>query len=368
MNFLDHNFWVSPENFVPDHSLTDSEYRNLYEYCKTNNITHKVMIPTSGSTGKPKLAVLDKSSMIESARSVNNHLNISRDDIWLCCLPTHHVSGLSIYARAYERSSKVIQMNSKWDPNDFSQLLNKSHATRCSLVPAQLYDLVTSGIKPPKTLKSLIIGGDQLDTPLHIQSLNMEWPVLRSYGMTEACSQIATERIKDNGIEPLNAWSLKIAHDNQILIKGKALSDGYIELNNDIPMEKNITIDEDGFFHTGDFGELVNDKLIIFGRADEQIKILGEKVQLDKIYSKIKMKSDFDFTLVGTPDKRKGSKITMITNNYTAALNVVTDYNKNALSIESIAEIKEVDEIPRNEFGKINRRKLQLTLEKTKDA
>ena len=34
MNFLDHNFWESPENFVPDHSLTDSEYRNLYEYCK----------------------------------------------------------------------------------------------------------------------------------------------------------------------------------------------------------------------------------------------------------------------------------------------------------------------------------------------
>ena len=133
-------------------------------------------------------------------------------------------------------------------------------------------------------------------------------------------------------------------------------------------MEKSITIDEDGFFHTGDFGELVNDKLIIFGRADEQIKILGEKVQLDKIYSKIKMKSDFDFTLVGTPDIRKGSKITMITNNYSAALNVVTDYNKNALSIESIEEIKEVDEIPRNEFGKINRRKLQLTLEKTKEA
>jgi len=66
-----------------------------------------------------------------------------------------------------------------------------------------------------------------------------------------------------------------------------------------------------------------------------------------------------------SPRKRK---ITMITNNYTAALSVVTDYNKNALSIESIAEIKEVDEIPRNEFGKINRRKLQLTLEKTKDA
>ncbi|MEC7856295.1 MAG: hypothetical protein VYA96_00960, partial [Verrucomicrobiota bacterium] len=79
-------------------------------------------------------------------------------------------------------------------------------------------------------------------------------------------------------------------------------------------------------------------------------------------------KSDFDFTLVGTPDQRKGSKITMITNNYTAALSVVTDYNKNALSIESIAEIKEIDEIPRNEFGKINRRKLQLTLEKTKEA
>ena len=64
------------------------------------------------------------------------------------------------------------------------------------------------------------------------------------------------------------------------------------------------------------------------------------------------MKSDFDFTLVGTPDKRKGSKITMITNNYTAALNVVTDYNKNALSIESIAEIKEVDEIPQRVWKK----------------
>ena len=61
--------------------------------------------------------------------------------------------GLSIYARAYERSSKVIQMNSKWDPNDFSQLLNKSHATRCSLVPAQLYDIVNLWDKASHDIK-----------------------------------------------------------------------------------------------------------------------------------------------------------------------------------------------------------------------
>ena len=54
----------------------------------------------------------------------------------------------------------------------------------------------------------------------------------------------------------------------------------------------------------------------------------------------------------------------MITNNYTAALNVVTDYNKNALSIESIAEIKEVDEIPRNEFGKNKPKKASINFGK----
>ena len=60
--------------------------------------------------------------------------------------------------------------------------------------------------------------------------------------------------------------------------------------------------------------------------------------------------------------------IAMVTDDYSTGKSAVNEYNERSISIENISRIIEVDKIPRNELGKLNLRKLQEILEKTKEA
>ena len=60
--------------------------------------------------------------------------------------------------------------------------------------------------------------------------------------------------------------------------------------------------------------------------------------------------------------------IAMVTDDYSTAKSAVNEYNEISISIENISRIIKVDKIPRNELGKLNLRKLQEILEKTKEA
>ena len=60
--------------------------------------------------------------------------------------------------------------------------------------------------------------------------------------------------------------------------------------------------------------------------------------------------------------------IAMVTDDYSTAKSAVNEYNEISISIENISRIIKLDKIPRNELGKLNLRKLQEILEKTKEA
>ena len=69
-------------------------------------------LATSGSSIKSgrKWALLSKAAILKSAEAVNFHLRSHCEDRWLLALPTFHVGGLSIYARAHLTGAEVIPM------------------------------------------------------------------------------------------------------------------------------------------------------------------------------------------------------------------------------------------------------------------
>src|SRR5207244_12310235 len=95
-----------------------------------------VLVATSGTTGDVKLVALSKEAILASAAAVNTRLGARRGDVWCCVLPTFHVGGLGIHARAHLTGSRVIGM--AWDPHAFA----RTEATLASLVSAQVHDLV----------------------------------------------------------------------------------------------------------------------------------------------------------------------------------------------------------------------------------
>lgn len=104
--------------------------------------------------------------------------------------------------------------------------------------------------------------------------------VLEGYGLTETSPVLAFNRIaiEDRKIGsvglPVRNVEIKIADDGEILAKGPNIMKGYYK-------QQNLTaevIDSDGWFHTGDIGEWIDNKFLkITDRKKELFKTSGGK-------------------------------------------------------------------------------------------
>jgi len=358
--------------------LPEQEKKELQELARLYSRPGHIWIASSGSSTRieesVKLSALSKKAFLASAKAVNQHLRASALDVWIQALPRFHVGGLSIEARSFLSGSQIVSglEEEKWNPHFFYQSLLQHKGTLTSLVSTQVFDLVQAGLRPPTSLRAVVVGGSALTSETYERAVALGWPLLQSYGMTECCSQVATAALEswknqDPQLQLLSHIEAQTSEKGFLRIKSPSLLTGYAQWRNGQNYWEDPKVDD--WYQTQDLCEIKNGCLIPLGRGSDFIKVHGEGVHLQKLQSVLdpisqKILSSFwqEVAVVGIPDERAQNLIGIVSTSQilqTELEKVVEEFNRTVAPFEKIQVIKRVEKIPRNELGKIAREKLK---------
>ncbi len=330
----------------------------------------RVLFTSSGSSGPPKWVSLTKGSLLLSAAAVNAHLDVEVESIWGLALPWHHVGGFGVLARAFEAGCGVVSLTERWDPSGFRAWLQEHGVSHTSLVPTQVHDLVAAGITAPPRLRAVVVGGGRLTTSTGHAARALGWPVLASYGMTEAGSQIATQGLgalavpyQPDPVPILPHWRLRTGEDDRLEISGPALFDGLLIADGGGWRYQR----RDGeWFATSDRATLAGDGLTPLGRLDAVVKVLGELVDPERVCAELLERAGYllgadSCAVVAVPDARAGHRLVPVfdaTVPPDRAAEALEAYQSHAPGFRRLEKPVWVETLPRSPLGKLLRKEL----------
>jgi o-succinylbenzoate---CoA ligase len=215
---------------------------------------------TSGTTAAPKPVVLSRGNFLASALGSAVALGLDPAERWLCPMLLTHVGGLSIPIRSAIYATTAV-LHGRFDTEAvLAELMDPGRRiTLVSLVPTMLARMLDAGLREPPTLRWALLGGGPIAPGLLERAMAAGVPVAPTYGMTEACSQIATFGWPLSGVE------VRVGDDDEVLVQGPIISAG--------------AVSEDGWLHTGDLGRFdERGRLEIIGRKSDTIVSGGENI------------------------------------------------------------------------------------------
>ena len=299
---------------------------------------------TSGTTSAPKPVVLSHGNFFASALGSAVALGLDPVERWLCPMPLTLVGGLSIPIRSAIYATSVVLHGRFETEAVLNELMDPARRiTLVSLVPTMLARLLDAGLDSPPSLRWALLGGGPIAPALLQRAQTAGVPVAPTYGMTEACSQIATFGYPLPGVE-------LVTRAGEIWVRGPIVSAG--------------AADPDGWLHTGDLGDFdERGRLRIIGRASDTIVSGGENVAPAEVEAVLLDHPDVaDAGVFARPDDDWGEIVVakVVRRTGTSA----TPEELRAFCAARIARYKApksielVAELPRSGSGKLLRREL----------
>ncbi|MCP3993787.1 MAG: 2-succinylbenzoate--CoA ligase [bacterium] len=314
---------------------------------------HTVLL-TSGSSRQPLPVRLTHANVAAAVQSSHLRLGNSVHDRWLLTLPLFHIGGLSILWRSAAAGGAVV-IHQKFDADRVAAAFKDGLVTVASLVPTMLYRVLDADSGPYPGMLGVLLGGAAAGRELVERALDAGLPVLQTYGMTEACSQIATvvpgearDSLGTNG-RPLDGVEIATggAGVGEIVVSGPAVSPGYLGRP-----------DRVGGHNTGDIGYLdENGRLVVIGRADDMVITGGENVYPTRIAEVLGRHREVDqVEVVGMPDPEWGQTLVAIIVGDVAARGRIEAWVQQDLPRHEIPKRWAfVDALPLQAGGKVDR-------------
>ncbi|MEW6046930.1 MAG: o-succinylbenzoate--CoA ligase [Bacillota bacterium] len=373
--------FARPE-LIPVHVMELSALREAEDVRLRQRIhldsVHSILY-TSGTTGRPKGAMLTYGNHWWNAVGSALNLGLHPEDRWLACLPLFHVGGLSILLRGVIYGIPVV-VHPRFDPEAVNRAIDEEGITLVSVVSTMLARMLEArGPRPyPRSLRCVLVGGGPVPKPLLERCVELGVPVVQTYGLTEAASQVTTlapehaRRKLGSAGRPLLPVEVQIEANGQpaapgqpgeILVRGPTVSPGYFGKPGATAQAM-----RGGWLHTGDLGYFDEEGyLYVLDRRDDLIVSGGENIYPAEVEAVLLAHPAVEEAgVVGQPDPVWGQIPVAAVKPKDGCH--VTEAELIRFCLARLARFKvpkrvfAVDALPRNAAGKLARRALQASL------
>lgn len=252
-----------------------------------------LIVHTSGTTGAPRPVVISRGNVLANALGSAVALGLDPAERWLCPLPLAHVGGLMVLLRSAIYATTAVLAPPPFDAVAVARVLG-ADVTLASLVPTMLRRVLDAGLRDPRGLRAVLLGGAPADRVLLRRARDAGVPVAQTYGLTEACSQVTVSAVGDldSAGRALPGVGVSLAADGEILVEGPTVAGG-------------------GLLRTGDLGAFDADgRLVVTGRRDDLIVSGGENVAPAEVEAVLlEHPGVADAGVFGRPDPEWGSAV-----------------------------------------------------------
>lgn len=363
------------------------------------------VIYTSGTTGVPKGVMLTHDNLTSNTKCLDTLFYVTENTRYFSYLPLSHIferqvtmAYMNLGAVVYyaENMATILNDIQEVKPHVFTtipRLLEKVHANillkgkktkgieraifnwaielgyafnekhentwwyncRLRIADRLVYRKVRETLG--NSIEVIILGGATVQPKISKLLSAMKMPVMEGYGLTETSPVLAvnspvTRKIKIGTVgQPLDNIEVKISEQGEILAKGPSIMQGYYKS----PEATAEAIDPEGYFHTGDRGEIDAEGFLrLTGRVKEIFKTsMGKYISPSMIENKM-LESPFINSIIVVGEGQKFAAA-LIVPNFDQLTLWCRENNLNFINNELMLKDKAVITMMRKEVDRINK-------------
>lgn len=306
--------------------------------------SNSIKLKTSGSTGKPKKLVLSKSSMIHSAKTTGEALELAAGTEALLCLSPEYIAGKMMLVRALVLGWHLHVVA----PSNDALVEYDSEYDFAALVPYQVLTQLNALNKVGK----ILIGGGPVSKSLEALLQPLKVKAYASYGMTETVSHVALRLIngpeKSYAFKAVSGVSFSTDSRDCLVIHAPEITPEPLVTNDMVTLE-----DQQTFTWLGRFDNIINSG--------------GVKINPETVEHALSGKISAPYFIASEPDDLLGQRIILVVESppkKPASTGITQDIFQDLPKYSHPKKIYGVSRFLYTETGKIRRKEVLKLLKK----
>ncbi len=365
------------------HVLIDTKYPDAEDFGpQPRSAGAAVLLYTSGTTGRPKTVALSETNIVSNAEGCRAATGFDDQQVMLAILPLFHAYGLTVTNLLPLMTGSKVVILDRFVPRTVLNTIDEHRVTCLVAVPSQ-YRLLAMDPTPcdGSSLWLCIAGAERLpETTERAFTERFGHPILPGYGATEVAPVISLNLPESNRPasvgKPLPNLKVTLRNEDdtlcpvgeigEVCVEGPSVMLGYFG-----DPESTAHKIRKGVLHTGDKGFFDSEGyLYLSGRADEMVKVGGEKVYPIEVENALERIDGVEEVAVITlPDEKYGSRLHAFVQRRAGSAideNNLRNACRGTLEPHKIPRsFTFVDSLPRTITGKTDKRTLTTSAEQS---